>query len=111
MDEINDDQIKGREIDNGAKFHHGLLSITTRELTVRNKESGFPFLSVIIRHALVISAEASQYCLICGGSSKGVGLPKLFILPNTKEERIEKVRNCTMEDSLRSRTWKIMIPR
>ena len=51
------------------------LSTTTRKLTVGDKESGFPFLSVIIRHALVISSEASQNRLVCGFSSKGIGLP------------------------------------
>lgn len=63
------------------------LSIAARKLTVGDKESGFPFLSVIIRHALVISAEASQYRLVCGFSSKGVGFPGHFE-KCAQEERI-----------------------
>jgi len=70
-----EDQTKGREtmeIEISLCFS---LSVTFKKLTVGDKESGFPLLSVIIRHALVISAEASQYRLVCGFSSKGVGLP------------------------------------
>ena len=84
------------------------LSITTstRKLTVGDKESGFPFLSVIIRHALVIASEASQYRLVCGFPSKGVGLPG--VISRKQEERIEKVRDFTLEDSLGSRSCRTM---